>query len=219
MSRSLKEYWSTVDQIHDSNVLFLGPVHEIDDPKVLPSTSLVINECSDYTGVRVSPGCEPAFDAAWLDTMKMSFEKSVVFRKELDEYLQTGLSNGRKLRLQVMVLPPGMYFKVHAHPNIEFEVTLKGSLHEFRWSFYVPSEQLTGDNPTGPEIAATQLFEELQVNEGGCMLNSIGSVHQSFTAKDQGCAIVVLWSGCHANVHPSAVKSIDPRLKPSAGWQ
>jgi hypothetical protein len=48
-----------------------------------------------------------------------------VFQKELDEYLETGLSNGRKLRLQVMVLPPGMYFKIHAHPNIEFEVTLR----------------------------------------------------------------------------------------------
>ena len=221
MSRSLQEYWSTVDQSHNLDVLFLGPVHEIDDPKAFPSVSSVINESSDYTGVRISPGCETAFDAAWLDTMKLSFEKSVVFKKELDEYLETGLSNGRKLRLQVMVLPPGMYFKIHAHPNIEFEVTLKGTLHEFRWSFYVPSEQLTGENPTGPEIAATQLFEELHVKEGGCMMNSTGSVHQSFTAKDLGCTMVVLWSGCHANVHPSSVKSIDPRLRPtgSAGWQ
>lgn len=217
MDYSLKQNWSSVDANISRKEIFVGPVHEVDDPKSFPSVSFVINESVDSTGILVTPRLEKAFDDAWFQAMKASFsQKSNDAKQQLDDYLETGLSNGRKLRLQIMLLPPGRYFKIHAHTAIEFECTLKGSLHEFRWSFLVPPEKLTGENPIGPEIAETQLFEHLQVNEGECLVNEIGSVHQSFTAKDDGeCVIVVLWSGCHANTHPSSVKNTDCRLRPS----
>jgi hypothetical protein len=216
MDRSLKQYWSSVNAKINRDEIFVGPVHEVDNPQSFPSVSSVINECASSTGILVTPGLEKAFDDAWFQALKDAFAaKSDDAKQQLDEYLETGLSNGRKLRLQIMLLPPGRYFKIHAHTAIEFECTLKGSLHEFRWAFLVPPEKLIGENPTGPEIAATQLFEHLHVDEGECLVNEIGSVHQSFTTKDDGeCVIVVLWSGCHANTDPSTVKNTDCRLRP-----
>ena len=215
---TLKECLTVVDQKDRLGAVFLGPAHEVDDPKSFPSASSIINESSDQTGIRIRPGHESAFDVGWSQNMRRDFGESDAAH-EFDEYLKTGLSNGRKLRLQVMVIPAGMYFKIHAHPNIEFECTLKGSLHEFRWDFRVPSEKLTGDCPTGPEIAATHLFEHHEVKAGCCMVNEIGSVHQSFTSKEGGCSMLILWSGCHAYTHPSSVKNTDDRLRPSAGWE
>ena len=215
---TLKECLTVVDQKDRLGAVFLGPAHEVDDPKSFPSASSIINESSDQTGVRIRSGHESAFDVGWFQNMRKDFDESDV-PHELDEYLKTGLSNGRKLRLQVMVIPAGMYFKIHAHPNIEFVRVLKGSFQEFRWAFRVPSEKLTGDCPTGPEIAATQLFEHHEVEAGCCMVNEIGIVHQSFTSKEGGCSMLILWSGCHAYTHPSSVKNTDDRLRPSAGWE
>jgi hypothetical protein len=98
------------------------------------------------------------------------------FKAELEEFLKSGLSNGRKLRLQVMVLPPGMYFKIHAHPNIEFELTLAGCLEEFRFLFRVPSDELACKNPRGPNITENHVFEHRGVPAGKCMINETGSV-------------------------------------------
>ncbi len=117
-----------------------------------------------------------------------------------------------------MAIKPNAWFRVHAHPNIEFEQTLVGALHEIR---------LLGDPPTlpdgdeGPDLAALSArrslaWESGEVPAGEFVVNAVGSVHQSFTEGD-GALIVVLWSGCHANVRPEKCPSSN-LLRPGAGW-
>jgi hypothetical protein len=213
----LRKYWRYSCPSSTSDEIYLGPAHPVQDIHHFPSVSAVINESCMSTGIEIIPGLETKFDEAWFHRLTLMFQDKGM-QHQLDEFLTTGKSNGRSLKLQVMVLPPGKYFKIHAHPNIEFECTLKGRLCEFRWLFVVPPEELKGESPLGPDIGKTDMFFEEVVKEGECLVNEIGSVHQSFTAPDEGCAIIVLWSGCHANTHPSRVENSDCRLRPNAGW-
>ena len=66
--------------------------------------------------------------------------------------------------------------------------------------------RLCGDPPTldgdeGPDLRRALDWEAGTVPAGEFVVNAVGSVHQSFT-KHEGALIVVLWSGCHANVRP-----------------
>ena len=102
---------------------------------------------------------------------------------------------------------------MHQHPNIEFEQTLVGALHEVR---------LCGDPPAlpggdeGPDLRSSLTWEAGTVPAGDFVVNAVGSVHQSFT-KNDGALIVVLWSGCHANVRPEKCPPSN-LLRPGAGW-
>lgn len=206
----------------NKNELYLGPDHWIENTSKFPSVSAIINESQSKIGLSIAPQYMEKFDKEWKENLHKIFRESQ-YEEELENYFTTGLSNGRPLKLQVMILPPGMYCRIHAHPNIEFELTLHGTLQEFRWLWRVtPSSDddggvLTGDSPSGPEIAKQSPFVHNRVKKGQCMLNETGSVHQSFT-EDDGCVILVLWSGCHANIHPSRIYNTDPRLKSCAGW-
>jgi quercetin dioxygenase-like cupin family protein len=233
MDTALSQYL-TVDpdastRLNQRKGLYAGPRHVIDDIQNFPSVSTVVNESTEETGVSVAQEHQQAFDEAWQYQLQQAFASAPAFAlassdttetdQEFQEFETTGKSNGYKLGLQIMVLAPGKYFKIHSHPNIEFEYTMLGTLREFRWLFRQPAEELQeGKELTGPEIAATHMFEEKVVQTNQCMINETGSVHQSFTSPDQGCIILVLWSGCHANTHPSRVLNRDTRLKPSAGW-
>jgi hypothetical protein len=233
MDTELEQYLSPVENPDGrhlavaSGLLYMGPLHQVEEsPNTcggFPSVSAIVNESRHQTGIQILPQHESAFDEGWRQALQTVFSQhpnNPTVASELEDYLATGLSNGRKLRLQIMVFPPGLYFRMHCHPNIEFEVTLKGSLQEFRWaSFTVPADQVTGDAPTGPEIAATQVFEQRAVNVGQCLLNEIGSVHQSFTGSDGPCVLLHLWSGVHANIQPYQVQNKDKRLRPNAGWE
>ena len=87
---------------------------------------------------------EAEFNARWRAALRERFEARGVV-DELDAWLATGLSHGRPLKLEVMALKPNVWFsvermsvgeipyaqawfKVHAHPNMEFEQTLVGAL-------------------------------------------------------------------------------------------
>mmetsp|Transcript_20572 Transcript_20572/g.44538 ORF Transcript_20572/g.44538 Transcript_20572/m.44538 type:complete len:254 (-) Transcript_20572:473-1234(-) len=206
---------------HRPGGIYVGPSHWIEYPDTFPSVAAVINESSHETGCSVAPEAMASLDAAWHEQAETQFAKAGAL-DEWQAYLQSGaISNGRKLKLQIMVLPKHLYFKIHAHPNIEFEFTLYGALHEFRWTTLRATID-PADNAkqplTGPEIAAHSVFEHRHVAKGETMVNQIGSVHQSFTAADEGCAILVLWSGCHANTPPSMVHNVSPELRPTAGW-
>lgn len=221
MDTKALDYLATADSLAldgGGTELYIGPSHVIDDTTKFPSPSAVINESKLKTGVCVPDKHAAAFDKEWRDSIEKCFSVKLEFKKELDAFLKTGLSNGRKLRLQVMMLPPGLYFRIHAHPNIEFELTLSGSFEEFRFLFRVPADKLSGDEPEGPLIASRAVFEHRKVDPGQCMINETGSIHQSFTGKNGACSILVLWSGCHANIRPENVGSKDERLKPTAGW-
>lgn len=226
--------------VKDDDDLYVGPVHSVgekDQPggtntssgsdHFFPSPSAVLNESRYQTGVYVADEETQAFDDEWRASLTRCFEQAKR-RDQLDEFLTSGRSNGRRLRLQVMVLPPGMYFKIHAHPNIEFELTVKGNLEESRFAFCMPAQDLAPlpaadtnhTNPplVGPNIRETDTLVHNQVKAGQCMINEVGSVHQSFTGTEGPCAILVLWSGCHANTRPDQVACTDCRLKPQAGW-
>lgn len=46
----------------------------------------------------------------------------------------------------------------------------------------------------------SQFVNRVCTRQGKCCSNQIGSVHQSYSAKDSGTMVFVLWSGCHANI-------------------
>jgi hypothetical protein len=247
--------------INATSDIYTGPFHKIerlqeDDssssggafPYYYTSPSDVINESRQHTGVSVAHDQKTAFDTAWREQMRRLFQAAgPEAHQELLDYECTGTSNGYSLGLQVMVLSPGKCFKIHAHPNIEFEYTMLGTLREFRFLFKANANDLAASSSSsvdggsddatddaadgkqqhqqqqqqplcGPEIAATSMFEERSCPQNHCMINETGSVHQSFTSSQEACAILVLWSQCHANTHPSCVYNTDARLRPSAGW-
>ena len=43
-------------------------------------------------------------------------------------------------------------------------------------------------------------FVDRVLTEGQVLFNDVGSVHQSYTAKDGGCLVLALWSGVHADL-------------------
>ena len=170
----------------------------------------LINSVAHET--RFAIECAAEFNARWRAALRERFEAQGV-GGELDAWLATGLSNWRPLRLTVMALQPNYCFPVHAHPNIEFQQTLAGSFHEVR---------LRGDPPPlpdgdeGPDLRRREEWEAGTVPAGDFVVNAVGSVHQSFT-KHEGALIVVLWSGCHANVRPERCPPSN-LLRPGAGW-
>jgi hypothetical protein len=220
--------------IHKNKRVYMGPPHVINDPNFFPSVSAIINESKFQTGIYIPDQYCQDVDERWHLALRATFliKDHATYQSQLDEFLLTGQSNGRFLQLQVMILPPSTYFKIHAHPNIEFEFTLKGCLEEFRFLFHVPKEELAAPSSSssssvsssvsllrGPNITKDNVFEHYKVETGQCMMNETGSVHQSFTGHEQSCAILVLWSGCHANTLPEQVDDdVDSRLQPLAGW-
>lgn len=58
--------------------------------------------------------------------------RSVGKHDDLDDFASTGLSNDRKLQWALMHIPPHIAFHLHAHPNIELIVVIKGRIHEYR---------------------------------------------------------------------------------------
>ena len=85
----------------------------------------LINSVAHET--RFAIGSEAEFNARWRAALRERFEARGVV-DELDAWLATGLSYGRPLKLAVMAIKPDAWFRVHQHPNIEFEQTLVGAL-------------------------------------------------------------------------------------------
>jgi hypothetical protein len=65
-------------------------------------------------------------------------------------------------------------------------------------------------------------FAEAAFPAGRFLANTVGSVHQSFTTPHQGALVVVLWSGCHANIRPAQCSGLTAPgaglLRPGEGW-
>ena len=237
------------------------------DVNALDVAALVNAAPFEETRFRIPPAQCKRFNLRWRTALRAHFARAgAATEAELDDWLRTGLSNGRPLKLQVMALKPNSWFRVHAHPNIEFEQTLAGSLHEVRLkgdppTKTFPEEEGGGDETAagkegkgakaalkaaegggggggggssfmtavkGPDLAAMQRsrkggafeWEAGSVPAGKYIANGVGSVHQSFTEED-GALIVVLYSGCHANIRPACCPTTGPGadlLRPGAGW-
>lgn len=209
--------------------VWVSPAHPLPRGAIdihLIDVASVVNRYFDDTQCYIPPSCCQAFNEKW---RAMFIELFADFPEELLEVQKTGCSNGWPLRIQLMRLPPNTWFRVHAHPNIEYEHTLAGTLHEIRLSnALVPKdfgvEPGTASGPWGPDLQqlAVEAGEPLEwdmecVPKGYFLSNAIGSVHQSFT-KDEGATLLLLWSGCHANICPHNCMGVHKRLQPEAGW-
>ena len=100
----------------------------------------LINSVAHET--RFAIGSAAEFNARWRAALRENFEAQGVV-DELDAWLDTGLSNGRPLRLSVMAIKPNDWFCVHAHPNIELMQTLVGTL-------FTPVKKSTSYNAKAP---------------------------------------------------------------------
>lgn len=187
-----------------------------------------VNRFHSETMVLIPPEETHAFNHHWRSNFRRHFSGNAADGCEIQEFLATGKSNGWPMRLQIMCLPPNMWFKCHATPNIEFEYMLGGRLHEIRLlnhkanaDFGVPEGTQTG--PWGPDLSNLMKEKEqhgapLQwaaqsFSKGDFFKNETGSVHQSFT-KDEGAILLFFWSGCHANVPTSCCcEQVCPMLR------
>ena len=149
--------------------------------------------------------------------------------EELTELFEKGSSNGYPLRLQILVLPKDSTYKIHAHPNLELIIGMQGELMEYKLTDYHHSKKMLQRKsytltPPSDNVIKDMMdqFERCMVIEdqgnrshfvdrvcttqGKCCSNQIGSVHQSFSGKNKGTMVFVLWSGCHANVKLENIK-------------
>jgi len=144
-------------------------------------------------------------------------EKSLK-EKTVDEILATGTSNGFELRWDVLTIPPNTKFPLHAHPNVELVRCVRGVLHEVRMNCTVLENDFddpllnlrkldTGDFTVND---SKRQWTCRSIREGDWMVNPTGSVHKSFTGPE-GCELVCLWSGRHADFKQEDKKSFEGR--------
>eukprot|EP00804_Cyclotella_cryptica_P014158 CCRYP_005593-RC/>CCRYP_005593-RC protein AED:0.07 eAED:0.07 QI:695/1/1/1/0.87/0.77/9/374/723 len=149
--------------------------------------------------------------------------------EELSELFDKGSSNGYPLRLQILVLPKDSTYALHAHPNIELIIGMQGELMEYKLTDYRHSKRVLQRTshkiipPSDEEIKnmmehfehcmviddqdkRSHFVDRLCTRQGKCCANQIGSVHQSFSRKESGTLLFVLWSGCHANIQLTNIK-------------
>eukprot|EP00929_Paragymnodinium_shiwhaense_P094449 TRINITY_DN55028_c0_g2_i3.p1 TRINITY_DN55028_c0_g2~~TRINITY_DN55028_c0_g2_i3.p1 ORF type:complete len:414 (-),score=62.98 TRINITY_DN55028_c0_g2_i3:149-1390(-) len=195
----------------------------------------LVNQYKDVTGIQIPGDAVAMFNETWRAHLRSIFSDLPGGEDELKEFLDTGKSCGYPMRLQIMALPPHTWFRCHAHPNIEFEHTLAGTLREVRLAHMHmkkgsfrdvrgrPIPPGTPSGPYGPNLV--ELKEKLHLDwseevvpAGDYLGNLPGSVHQSFTGAD-GAVLLLLWSGCHANIRPSRCRGVTPKLRPEAGWE
>jgi hypothetical protein len=104
MDTKVLDYLVQVDQElmdkEDDTELFIGPAHYVDDTSNFPPVGSIINESKHKTGVYIPSDKIEAFDKEWRYSMEKCFYANPKYKGELDEYIKSGLSNGRKLKLQ-----------------------------------------------------------------------------------------------------------------------
>jgi hypothetical protein len=130
---------------------------------------------------------EPSFRAA--------FKPDATFMQHFQEVLDTGKSCGNDMLWSILRIQPDRAFQLHAHPNIEINYVVKGTLHQK----YIPANDFTLPKELfgQKQVTNTALpFDSLQescVRAGSMLLNLPGSTHQSFT-KDEEVVLLCLFS-------------------------
>ena len=139
-----------------------------------------------------------------------------------------GLSNTHPLRLQLVAIPANTSLPPHVHPALELDIPLMGTLYEERSEKLVdpdlvdraPEHSLGtplsdfSPQPTPEELKAINLdltervseahrLEEFEwelrsIQAGEVLVNTVGSVHRSFT-KSEPCLLFVLGPNVHAH--------------------
>jgi hypothetical protein len=165
----------------------------------------------DSTNKKLLELLEPTLPSSIYDEV-ISKLKSGVSKADFDEVLSTqGQSRGRKLRFDVMHIMANLSFSLHAHPNVEAIYVIKGAIHEFRYLGEDLDKEVLLE--TKPRLAAkAEHFTRQQVDAGGWIVNTPGSVHLSFT-RSEGADLLVLWSGSHLGLdghHPALPDDVQP---------
>mmetsp|Transcript_82489 Transcript_82489/g.229996 ORF Transcript_82489/g.229996 Transcript_82489/m.229996 type:complete len:312 (-) Transcript_82489:57-992(-) len=180
----------------------------------------LVNSTSHQTKVAVPESETQNFNQVWCSQLLQQFRDTLGGHPQLQEFLETGQSNGRPLRLQVMLLPPNTWLPVHSHTNIEFMHCLAGELHEVRLENALltnADEDLRELHKSRARAGAEPLLWKVNtMSTGSFMANAVYSVHQSFT-RDAGAALLLLWSGCHANIEASRCTGLCEHFRPLAG--
>jgi len=186
-----------------------------------------VNKFAYHTHAKIPNDKMVAFNQSWRRMASTMFQQSEG-TSEWEEWLETGLSHGRPLRLQLMCLPPNTWFRVHSHPTLEVMHCIGGSLSEVRLMNYLAevSDSEMNAPPQGPdlktlhnkqmELGHTFEWKQQTMPKGSYLVNRIGSVHQSFTGAD-GATLFLLWGGVHANCEPSSCSGLCDMLHPTAG--
>lgn len=102
---------------------------------------------------------------------------------DLMEFLQYRRSCGKQLHWSVLECQAGCQFRLHAHPNLELVYCIRGALHEMR-----------------RQESKHHYYAFASLIAGDWLVNTAGSVHKSFTASNQECILLALWSGAHADI-------------------
>ena len=205
--------WATASAsrclLHDDSVLVGNDLSEF--PTNTPGN--LVNK------VRHDGYLEPVrFESAILNALNGYFATNETLMKDLEEFLATGLSNGRQLRWNLMKIAPNTSFRLHAHQNIELIYVIAGTMHEIRLSGAPPKRIFTLEEKEGPDLTDPSLAlhfvhrsvssapeandarcDKLEDYTTGFLINEKGSIHMSYTLED-GAELLVLWSGSHGNI-------------------
>ena len=149
--------------------------------------------------------CQPsAFAENWRKGVERLFAAQGA-SSELDEFMASGMSNGRSMSWCLMEVAAGQSFGLHAHANIEAIYVAAGCLHEL--AMVAPAcpkpepascNDEAGHETLGPDLSnlsGPAIFERRRWEMGSLLVNLTGSVHQSFTEEECGAVLLVLWSG------------------------
>lgn len=165
-----------------------------------------------------------AFDSQYHSSFLNALPAKVV----VEEVNSQGTSNSHPLKMQLLACAKGFTFKLHTHPNVELMVPLVGELWERRLIgktvnpdlvrrqlpthlspakfYHAPDEKEIGRVKQSLQTIMANIknlgkggkFVDRAAREGQVLYNEIGSIHQSYS-KNEGCLLLVLWSGLHAD--------------------
>jgi len=131
--------------------------------------------------------------------MKLWLKKFKKFKKkDYNEFKKTNKSNRIQMRYDIIKIKKNASFNLHIHQTIELIYVIKGKLYEDRFNKIVPRNKIQyikkkTDLPKGK-------FSTRCNKKGNFLVNDIGSVHNSYTKKED-TMLLVLWGGKHKILH------------------
>ena len=117
--------------------------------------------------------------------------------KEYNEFKKTNKSNKIPMQYNIMTIKKNTSLNLHIHTTIEVIYIVKGKLYEDRFNKIVPRNKIKkikkkSDLPNGK-------FKTKFHKKGKFLVNGVGSVHNSYTKKEE-TVLLVLWGNKHHNI-------------------
>ena len=179
-------------------------------------------------GIFASAACADEFDELWLGSMAPAFAtRGPQGAVDLQEFLETGLSNGFGMHASVLLAPANASFATHIHASLEYMYIFGGHFAEMRLvqtgaeraDFLVPFTAAEKEAAMNASVAlpsvpsqACSLFIEQGV--GGTEVNEVGSAHISRSGTG-GLAMLTFFAGLAS--HVGTDRPIEWREDPACG--